>query len=113
MTLDAKDKVLEIVSLGLLCIHALLIVFGLKDLPEIIPIHFNGVGEESDWGSKYHLWLPFCFAGFMYGLMTFFSMRPMIFKFRMSGKNIPEEARLTAKMSRAVKTGLCGFFLAL
>ncbi len=103
ITLDKNDKIWETVSLLLLLGQALLIALTLPSLPDKVAIHFNGSGEANGWGNKNTLWVSFAISLVIYALMTFISLRPGLYKSRMTKNNIEEQYKLTSKMARTVK----------
>ncbi|WP_291150673.1 DUF1648 domain-containing protein [Flavobacterium sp. UBA7680] len=108
---NKNDKIWESIALLLLAINALIIAVTVPILPDIIPIHFDSTGKVDNYGSKYILWVLFVIAVFVYSLMTVISFNPGLYKSRMTGNNIEEQYRLTAKMTRTVKTFVNLFFV--
>jgi uncharacterized membrane protein len=101
--LERIDWIWEIISVLLLIANALLIALSLPNMPDIVPIHFNGSGEANGWGSKNMIWIAFGLALPIYALLTFISFKPGLYRSRMTEKNLDEQYRLTSKMARTVK----------
>jgi uncharacterized membrane protein len=101
--LDKKDRIWEIISLFLLLIQAFIIAAAIPGLPETVAVHFNSAGNPNGWGSKYLLALPFLISLFMYGLFTLISLRPGLYRSRMTEKNLETQYQLTSKSARTLK----------
>lgn len=113
IALDKYDKIWEAISISFLLTIAALITFTLPTLPDTIPIHFNFQGKADGFGSKYILWLVFGLAFLTYSIFTIISLRPGLYKSRMTENNIEEQYKLTAKMTRATKMYILLFFVLL
>jgi uncharacterized membrane protein len=113
LTLDKTDKIWEAISILLILINFLMIAITLPALPETVPIHFDGSGQPNGWGNKQWLWLAVVLELPIYALLTLISLRPWIYKFRMTEKNPDEQYRLTSRMARTVKAFVLLAFTAL
>jgi len=111
--LDKNDRIWEAISIILLVTNALLIALTLPSLPDTVAIHFDGSGQANGWGHKNTLWLVFGIALLVYAIMTFISLKPGLYKSRMTKNNIDEQYRLTSKMARTVKAFILLAFIGL
>ncbi len=112
--LDTADKVSEVISVSVVLSSVCLVCFSLPKLPNIIPIHFNFSGEPDNYGSKYMLLIG-AFIGFpIYALLTYLSLRPEFYKYRMNlSRPLEEQYKMTSKMMRSVKLVLMSLFFAI
>ena len=57
MPLEPIDVLAEMITLSVLALMIVYIFIIYHDLPETIPTHFNGEGEENGFGNKSMIWL--------------------------------------------------------
>jgi len=109
--LDTTDNISEFVSASIILSSLCLICFSLPKLPDTVPIHFNFSGEPDNYGSKYMLLLGPFIAFPIYALMTYLSLHPEFYEYRMN-KSVPleEQYKMTSKMARSIKLILMPLF---
>lgn len=112
--LDTADKISEVVSVSVVLSSVCLVVYSLPKLPDIVPIHFNFSGEPDNYGSKYLLLLGPFIAFPIYALMTYISLHPEFYEYRMNmNKPLEEQHKMTSKMTRSIKLVLMPMFFAI
>lgn len=106
LKLTAGDWVIEVFGVIFLVILVLLPIIFQKDLPERIPIHFNGAGIPDGYGGRSSLWiLPMTGIG-LYLLLTILSFFPRIYNFpvKITPENALVQYRLASRLLRVLKT---------
>ena len=111
--LDAYDWVLE--GIGFLCV---LLMIGLplyyfKDLPEIIPMHFNASGNPDDFSSKNTLLVIPLIGSLLYVGLLILSRYPHIFNYprEITEENVMRQYRMATRLVRILNTVLAGSIL--
>lgn len=99
--LDRNDKISEVVSIKLILINALLLILILPSLPE--NGHFNEGSTLNGFESKSGFWVAFALALGLYVVITVISLKPELYKSRMTKNNLEEQYKLTSKMARTLK----------
>ncbi|MCL2677921.1 MAG: DUF1648 domain-containing protein [Clostridiales bacterium] len=113
MNKDSEEQKLELPLMPLELVFQALAVMGLvflavifialyKDLPEIIPTHFNIAGEPDAWGSKSSLIFLAALPVFMFALITVLERFPKIWN--MPVQVTKENAVRQYTLARAVLT---------
>ena len=100
------DWVLEAVAISFLLILIVLPLIWYNDLPEKIPVHFNGAGEPDGYGSRATLWiLPFT-GFFMWLLFTVLEAFPQIYNFpvKITPDNVLTQYRMATRLLRILKS---------
>ncbi|MBP7809438.1 MAG: DUF1648 domain-containing protein [Bacteroidia bacterium] len=112
--LDTADKVSEVISIAFILSSVCLVCFSLPKLPDVVPIHFNLSGQPDGYGSKYTLIVVSLIALPIYALMTYLSLHPKFYEYRMN-KNMPleEQYKMSSKMARSIKLVLMPLFFAI
>jgi uncharacterized membrane protein len=70
------DQVLDICCWIILAALWAFVVIHYKDLPDLMPIHFNVKGEVDDYGRKWLIFLFPAIATFIFAMMTIISRTP-------------------------------------
>lgn len=79
--LTQTDKIIEIFGWCLLLISWIWVAVHYAQLPEVIPTHFNAIGEPDGFSDKKHIWtLILMSTGFFTG-MTLLNRFPHIFSY--------------------------------
>ncbi len=81
LPLTSLDKALETIGIALTLTLWGLSIFSFIQLPTIIPIHFNAVGEVDDYGSKITLIVLPILGTLLYIALSFLNKRPHIFNY--------------------------------
>ena len=104
--LTAPDWAVEFVGLAMLILLLILPLIYLPQLPERIPIHFNGAGTPDGYGNKSSIWFLPAVGAFMYFLLTGLSAFPQIYNFpvKITEKNAFVQYRLATRFIRILKT---------
>jgi len=102
------DKVLEAMAIILLALLWALLVFGYKNLPETIPIHFNGMGDPDGYGDKNTLFLLPVIGTCLYFILTVLNTKPHIFNYPVdiTPENAEKQYRISVRMMRAIKVSV-------
>lgn len=76
--LTATEKVLELAGWILIAAVWLLTITNYNDLPEIIPVHYNGAGQADGFGEKSTIWTLPLIATILFVGMTILNKFPHI-----------------------------------
>lgn len=79
--LTATEKVLELAGWILIAAVWLLTITNYNDLPEIIPVHYNGAGQADGFGEKSTIWTLPLIATILFVGMTVLNKFPHIFNY--------------------------------
>ena len=105
LQLKQTDKILEVVGwVSVFGIWALPLI-NYFDLPEIIPIHFNGAGKADEFGNKTHIFiLPIISTLLFIGLRTL-NKHPHIFNYpnQITKENALDQYTNATRMMRVLK----------
>ncbi|MGQ2982482.1 DUF1648 domain-containing protein [Flavobacterium sp.] len=106
------DKILEAMAIVLVAVLWTMLVFGYANLPETIPIHFNGVGDPDGYGDKNTLFLLPVIGTLLYFMLTVLSTRPHIFNYpvAITPENAEKQYRISVRMMRAIKLSVLVVF---
>jgi len=97
------DKIMEVVAAILLVLIWGLAVIFYHKLPDIIPIHFNVLGEADKWGNKGYLFFMASIATLAMigtGVSSYFPTRMTNFPIRITEKNILPQVKLASHYLR-------------
>ena len=105
LQLKQTDKILEVVGwVSVFGIWALPLI-NYFDLPEIIPIHFNGAGKADEFGNKTHIFvLPIISTLLFIGLTTL-NKHPHMFNYpsQITKENAVDQYTNATRMMRVLK----------
>ncbi|MDX2136299.1 MAG: DUF1648 domain-containing protein [Saprospiraceae bacterium] len=73
---DMSDRLMDALAYGALSLLFLLPLSRFAELPETIPIHFNGSGEADGFGSRYLIWMFPVLGGLMFLVFTYMLWNP-------------------------------------
>jgi uncharacterized membrane protein len=111
--LKTSDWIIEVLAF-LLCIGlvALPVIF-LKDLPERIPVHFNGAGVPDGYGSRASIFLLPVIGAILYLLMTILSGYPNLYNYpvKITPENAVIQFSLASRFMRILKVLILILFL--
>jgi len=103
------DYALEAIAFTAAVSAPLIAISYYSELPDTIPIHFNGRGEPDGWGGKGFLWfLPVLGLG-IYALMTFLNKSPHTFNYpvQITEENAEWQYTLATRAIRFLKAVIC------
>ncbi len=106
------DYVMEALAFTGAVSGVLIAVAHFGELPDRIPIHFDGRGEPNGWGPRAAVWLiPLLGLG-LYVMMTFMNRFPHTFNYpvKITAENAEYHYRLTTRLIRFLKTFICVAF---
>ncbi len=109
------DHVLEAAAILMLLALWCIVIFGYLNLPETIPIHFNGAGEPDGYGGKGTLILMPAIATVMYFVLTLVNRNPHSFNYpvTITEENAEKQYRIATRMIRTVKLSVMVLFCAI
>jgi uncharacterized membrane protein len=105
LQLNQTDKILEIVGwISVVGIWALPLI-NYFDLPEIIPIHFNGAGKADGFGNKTHIFVLPIISTLLFIGLTILNKRPHIFNYpsQITKENAVHQYTNATRMMRVLK----------
>ena len=103
--LTIHDWVMEITGVALLIIIIALPLIFIKELPEIIPTHFDASGQPDGFGGKSSFWILPLSGIIIYVLLTILEAFPHIYNFpvKITQENAEIQYRLATRMLRILK----------
>lgn len=110
------DKIMEVAAAVLLVLIWVLAVIFYHKLPDIIPIHFNVLGEADKWGNKGYLFFMAGIATLAMigtGVSAYFPTRMTNFPIRITEKNILPQVILASHYLRILNIFLGILFVAI
>ena len=105
LQLNQTDKILEIVGwISVVGIWALPLI-NYFDLPEIIPIHFNGAGKANGFGNKTHIFVLPIISTLLFIGLTILNKRPHVFNYpsQITKENAVHQYTNATRMMRVLK----------
>ena len=105
LQLNQTDKILEIVGwVSVFGIWALPLI-NYFDLPEIIPIHFNGAGKADRFGNKTHIFVLPIISTLLFIGLTILNKHPHIFNYpsQITKENAVHQYTNATRMMRVLK----------
>ncbi len=111
--LSLIDWIFEFVGFLFVIMLLILPIIYMSNLPDKIPIQFNGLGEPKNYGSKNFIWLFPIVGGFLYIILTTLSQFPQLYNFpvKITPENILVQYKLATRLVRILKTILILMFL--
>jgi uncharacterized membrane protein len=99
------DKVIEIVAGSSLLVVWGLIIVNYSDLPDIIPIHFNGSGEADRFEGKSNIWNLPIVASVLFIILSIVNRYPHIFNYptKITKENAQRQYTYATRLIRSVK----------
>ncbi|MCK0126930.1 DUF1648 domain-containing protein [Gelidibacter sp. F2691] len=103
--LTKADKILEIIGLTLLVAFWCMTIINYTNLPEVIPTHFNGMGEADGFGGKSNILILPIIATILFIGLTKLNKSPHIFNFptKITQENALEQYTNATRMMRILK----------
>lgn len=103
--LTTSDKILEASGYVLLVAFWIMNILSFNQLPEAIPIHFNGLGEVDQTGSKLSIFALPVIGTLVFTLLTIFNQHPENFNYgvEINEENAEKQYRNSTKMVRLLK----------
>lgn len=101
----STDKILEIIGLVLLIAFWCLTIINYAKLPEIIPTHYNGMGEADGFGGKGNILILPIIATILFIGLTKLNKYPHIFNYptKITQENALEQYTNATRMMRILK----------
>ena len=99
------DRIIEFIGVLFLVALIAIPVIYYKQLPDRIPVHFNGAGEADGFGGKSSIWIFPAVGLFIWLLMTIVAAFPNIFNYpvKITQQNAPVQYRLAVRLIRIMK----------
>jgi len=106
LKLTFADKAIEVLGFIALAFLWVLTLSIYKDLPDTIPIHFNGSGTADDYGSKSSILALPIIATILFSGLTFLNKFPHIFNYstEITLENAEKQYRNATRLLRFLKT---------
>ena len=105
LQLNQTDKILEVVGwVSVFGIWALPLI-NYFDLPEIIPIHFNGAGKADRFGNKTHIFVLPIISTLLFVGLTILNKNPHVFNYpsQITKENAVHQYTNATRMMRVLK----------
>ncbi len=105
LELTQTDKGIEFIGWTLLIGTWILAITSFSDLPESIPIHFNGAGEADGFGDKINIFVLPIIGTILFISMTLLNKKPHIFNYPISitNENAINQYSNATRMIRVLK----------
>ncbi len=105
LQLTKADKVIEMIGYIILLIFWITIIVSYNNLPEQIPIHYNGIGEVDNYSKKSSIFLLPIIGTFLFIILTLISKNPENFNYpvEITEQNAESQYRNSVKMMRIMK----------
>ncbi|SEA78978.1 DUF1648 domain-containing protein [Psychroflexus halocasei] len=100
-----SDKGLEILGWILLAVIWVLTISKYSQLPETIPIHYNGLGEADGFGNKWNILTLPIVASILYVGMTILNKYPHVFNYpnNITEQNAMKKYKIATRLVRVLK----------
>lgn len=110
--LDLLDKLFELIAFCLFCLLLFLPTYYFKDLPDIIPRHFNFSGKPDGFSGKNVIWTLPAISALLYIGLTILNRYPHLFNYPqpITEENAHRQYRLATKLIRSLKILITGSF---
>ena len=111
--LTKADHLLEAVGWTLLLVLWAMIIYIYYHTPDIVPIHFNAIGEADGYGDRSMVFLTGVIATVLFVMMTAIGRVPAMFNFpeKRTAENAQQQFTAAAKMLRFAKIGVALIFI--
>ena len=105
LQLNQTDKILEVVGWVFVFGIWALPLINYFDLPEIIPIHFNGAGKADGFGNKTHIFVLPIISTLLFIGLTILNKHPHIFNYpsQITKENAVDQYTNATRMMRVLK----------
>jgi len=112
LKLANSDIIVEILCFTLIITLWVLTILNYKDLPEIIPIHYNAKGEADGFGEKSTIFTLPLVATILFIALTILNKYPHIFNYAttITNENALKQYTIATKMIRFLKLVICIIF---
>jgi uncharacterized membrane protein len=99
------DNLIELIGYLILVAFWIIIILSYNNLPEQIPIHFNGFGEVDNYSKKTSIFLLPIIGTFLFIILTLVSKNPESFNYHVeiTEENAESQYRNSIKMMRIMK----------
>lgn len=113
LKLTQTDKFLEAIGYLMLIIFWIMTIVSFSSLPESIPIHYNGLGEVDNYGSKTSIFILPIIATFLFTFLTLLNKNPENFNYNVeiNEENAEKQYTNSTKMMRLMKLIVVFIFL--
>ena len=105
LKLSKTDKVIELIGYLILIAFWITIILSYNNLPEKIPIHYNGLGEVDNYSKKTSIFLLPIIGTFLFIILTLISKNPESFNYnvKITEQNAESQYTNSVKMMRIMK----------
>ena len=99
------EKIIEIIGYIILLAYWLVIITTYQNLPEKIPIHYNGLGEVDNYSKKSSIFLLPIIGSFIFIILTMINKNPENFNYsiKITEENAENQYKNSIKMIRLLK----------
>lgn len=103
--LTNTDKAIELIGYLILIAFWITIIVSYNNLPEQIPIHYNGLGEVDNYSKKTSIFLLPIIGSFLFIILTLISKNPENFNYdvKITEQNVESQYKNSVKMMRIMK----------
>ena len=103
--LTNTDKAIELIGFLILITFWVIIIVSYNNLPEQIPIHYNGLGEVDNYSKKSSIFLLPIIGSFLFIILTLISKNPESFNYnvKITEQNAESQYRNSVNMMRIMK----------
>ncbi len=112
LSLSLTDKIIELISAGLLSALLIYTFVSWFSLPETIPIHFDAKGQPDGYGARISIFFSPILAVGLYIVLNLLNQRPHIFNYpvKITPDNAEYQYRLATRMMRLLNLALVLMF---
>ncbi|MBL7933462.1 MAG: DUF1648 domain-containing protein, partial [Bacteroidia bacterium] len=105
------DRIMDLLTLGLFIMNAIILIFALVKLPYRIPNHLNLKNEIDGYGNKFTLIIPFLIGTILCSVLYFLESRQGFYKDTMNRIKTQEQFQMAMKTVISLKPLLAYVFL--
>lgn len=113
--LSRFDKGLEAAGIAMILLLWIVTILAYINLPEIIPIHFNGSGVPDNFGTKIHIIILPVLGTVLFGVLAALNKNPQIFNYpvKITAENAVSQYTNATRMLRFLKLAIPMIFTAI
>lgn len=110
--LSSSDKLIEVISWITFIFVWAIIAVNYSTLPDMIPTHFDAIGQPDNFGNKAMIFILGFILTFVFGMMTLLNKVPHIFNYpvKITGENAHYQYKNATKLIRYIRLSIVFLF---